>query len=90
MVKLLTLLFLGEYMTELLREDNDRCYELEQDIFSIGDACVGISESKLQSPEAQALRTHALIRLHEARELLDKMYEAEFAWAQNNVNKETE
>jgi hypothetical protein len=77
-------------MSELLRKDNDRCYALEQDIFKIGDACVGISESKLQSPEAQAFRVQALAKLHEARELLDMMYEAELEYAQNKVtNKET-
>ncbi|HVB24083.1 MAG TPA: hypothetical protein VNG51_19250 [Ktedonobacteraceae bacterium] len=75
-------------MQELSPQDNDHCYELEQDIFKIGDACVGISESNLQSPEAQAIRTNALAKLHEARELLDMMYEAELECAQNNVNEE--
>lgn len=76
-------------MRELSPQDNDCCYELEQDIFSIGDACVGISESDLQSPEAQALRTQALAKLHEARELLDLMYEAELKNAQSKVSEET-
>ncbi len=72
-------------MHELLREDNGRCYELEQDIYKVGDASVGIAASNLQCPEAEALRTEALATLGAARILLDKMYESELAYVQHRT-----
>ncbi len=78
-------------MHELSRQDNDRCYELEQDLFTIGDARVGIEESNLQNPKAQELRTQGLALLENASALLDRMYEAELEYAKNNTtNKETD
>ena len=73
-------------MYELPREDNDRCYELEQDLYKVGDASASIAASNLQSPEAQALRTEALATLGAARILLDKMYESELAYVQHRTS----
>lgn len=72
-------------MNELSRDDNDRCYELEQNILKVGDGSVGIEASNIQSPEAQAFRTQALTALHAARTLLEQMYEAELQYVQHHA-----
>lgn len=72
-------------MYELSREDNNRCYELEQDIFKVGDASVGIEASNLLSSDAQALRAQALETLRAARALLDRLYEAELDYVQHHT-----